>query len=138
MSATAETPGGSSTPLDLHGLPPEAAVMFAELRGVLQAEGRWSRERDEPPLLRLVVNHFTARHALADACRNPYVTGSHGHGLVAHPGFAVASRCDRFALAAAAALRLTHRTPAKAAEEPDEGDGWAALDELAPRRRGRG
>ena len=111
--------------------------MLAELRGVLESEGRWRRERDEPLLLRLVLNHFTARGALADACLNPYVTGSHGHGLVPHPGFAIASRCDRFALAAAAALKLTHHAPAKAVEQPDEPTGWAALDELAPRRRSR-
>ena len=122
--------------LDRHD---DAGGLYTDLRSVLEAEGRWRVERDAPLLDRLVVNHLTAKAALADACRNPWVEGaSKGKGLVAHPGFAVAARCDAIALSAARELRLTQRYAAvKTADDEPEAGSWAALDELAPRRRSR-
>lgn len=83
-------------------------------------------------LERLVLNRMAADNALAQAEADPYVEGSTGQ-LVAHPGYAVAARCDGVAISLARQLRLSPMT--RDAIEAEEDDVPAStIDEIAKRR----
>jgi hypothetical protein len=122
-------------------LPPAARSLYDDLRAVMEDAGRWDARRDGPLLDRLVVNLYAARGALEEAALHPWVPTAAG-GVMAHPGFNVAARCDAAALAVARELRLTPKqlagegTKDESAAQP--ADPFAELDELGARRAARG
>ena len=90
---------------------------------------------------RLVVNMRLAEEATALAEEQPYVEGSTGQ-LKEHPGFQVASRCDKVTVSLARQLRVTPFVRLRGGDvvEPkaEEDDPiLRARDELAARRAAR-
>lgn len=114
-------------------------TMWIVARDEMVRSGTW-RLTHGPLLERLVVNRMAAHGALAEAAAEPWVSGSTGQ-LVAHPGFAVAARCDQVALSLARQLRLTPATCEAVMDESDDDtadeEPTSALDELAKLRARR-
>jgi hypothetical protein len=87
---------------------------------------------------RLDANLRAAQAAMDAAQAEPWVTGSTGQPK-AHPGFAVAARCDEVALRLAVELRsLKAAPPPDGFDVVDGGRQGTAFDELAVRRPARG
>ena len=104
------------------------------------AERGWRPETDAALLERMLLHRAAAVDALEAAQASPWIPGSAGQ-LTAHPGFAVAARCESVALALAKQLDLgpLGRRLAGVAPADEPADEFADLDdELAKRRGARG
>lgn len=95
--------------------------MWKAAHAALVEQGTW-QDTDAPLLETLVLNRYQADSARALADASPFVEGSTGQ-TVAHPGFAVAARCDQMAHQLAKTLLLTPEARKQhGIGNPDEGE----------------
>jgi hypothetical protein len=100
--------------------------MWRDAVALLREQGTWD-DADAPVLERVILNRQAAERAHAEAAAEPWVTGSTGQ-LVAHPGFAVAARCDQVAVSLARQLMLTPEMRRRV--DPGRCDDRATWEEL--------